>query len=81
MSPDTSYAYLSSIINESNVHVFAKVSANIPKEVINFVISKCLVFDTVEICYIIFVLIKIFFVVNVNILSKPYMINVEIKQM
>ncbi|KFM69122.1 Neuroblastoma-amplified sequence, partial [Stegodyphus mimosarum] len=33
MSPESSSMYLASIINESNVHVFAKVASSIPKEV------------------------------------------------
>lgn len=32
MSPDTSHSYLVSIINESTVHVFAKLATNIPKQ-------------------------------------------------
>ncbi|XP_035232284.1 neuroblastoma-amplified sequence-like, partial [Stegodyphus dumicola] len=32
MSPESSCIYLTSIINESNVHVFAKVASSIPKE-------------------------------------------------
>lgn len=36
MSPDLSAAYLTDILNESNVHMFAKVASDIPKKVCFF---------------------------------------------